>query len=227
MELKDTALATDGNLLAYYRFNTGALTTDSSGHGITLTNNNTVGESVNGKYGYTTDFGSSNSNKFLSIASALGINNQTISVPFWFKKTTASDNVEFFMLTDATTNTMLYGGYTGANIYLQRYRAGVAYETIEVAKTMDTNWHHYCVTMEQGGSGGPMILYYDGVNIGNTTVAGTYGTVGQGNNFWIGRGPGNHYMQGYIDDLAVFNKVLSPTEVSLLHRPLSSAIAFF
>lgn len=227
MEIKDLKLATDASILAYYRFSAGALTTDSSGNNITLTNNGTVGSSTAGKFSGCADFGSSNTSKYFSYADDFGRNGQTVSISLWFKKTNASDNCEFFFLSDSTTNTQLYGySPDGSTISVQRYRTGVAYETITKTTTMDTNWHHFCVTMSNSGSGGPMILYYDGINVGNTTVAGTSGNVPQGDNFYIGLGPGN-YTKGYIDDVAVYARVLSFDEVSSIYNAGPSMMGDF
>lgn len=79
--LKDMAL-TD-NLVAYYKYNQGALLVDSSGNGKTLTNNNSVEEASDGKFGYCADIGSSGTNKSLSSPVNLGTGNFTIN--FWQK----------------------------------------------------------------------------------------------------------------------------------------------
>src|SRR3990167_2629412 len=85
VELQDTYFFFDANLVAYYRFNSGALTTDSKGSN-TLTNVNTVGETASCKFGYAADTGESNSNKLFTIATNLGINgNGDISISFWAK----------------------------------------------------------------------------------------------------------------------------------------------
>ena len=226
MELYETSLLSDGNKLAYYRFGSGALTTDSFGNGNTLTNNNTVGEIANGRFGHAADFGPSNTNKYFSLGHDFGRNGQTVSISLWFKMTNPSDDIEFFNLSDETTDTHLYGGYSGTQIYVQRHRVGVAIDTINVNKTMDTEWHHFVVTLQNGGSGGPMILYLDGVNIGNTTVAGTNGSVGTSDLFHIGRGPASKYMKGYMDDVGAFSRVLTAAEVYQLYLSPGNFLAF-
>ena len=51
MELYQTSLLSDANLKAYYRFESGALTTDSSGEGHTLTAISDPAEDASGKFG--------------------------------------------------------------------------------------------------------------------------------------------------------------------------------
>lgn len=96
-ELSTTTLFSDSSLQAYYRFNTGELTTDSKGSN-TLTNVNTVGEAT-GKFGIGADFGTANSDKYLHIASNLGMNLASdYSVSLWVKCRTepASGEFQFF-----------------------------------------------------------------------------------------------------------------------------------
>lgn len=216
MELKDTSLISSPNLKGYYRFNSGALTTDSSGQSNTLTNNNTVGEIAGGKWGYAADFGASNTSKYFSLGNDYGLNGQTVSISLWFKMANPSDNVEFFGIFDNTTNTQFYGGYNGTNLSLVRDRVGVGTNIISVAKTLDTGWHHYVGTLSNGGSGGPLELFFDRVSQGTDSVPSGNGSVGQSDEFRIGRGPGSAYMKGLIDDLGVLNKVLSQAEINEL-----------
>lgn len=217
MELQETSLISDANLLFYGRFNSGALTTDSSGDGNTLTNNNTVGETANGRFGYAADFGVANSNKYFSIANDLGLNGQTVSLSFWFKFLDTSAKQEFFQIDDSTTNTQIYAYYESNVFYLQRYRAGVDYDTISTAFTTDTIWHHCVCTLSNGGAGGPMELFIDNVSKGTVSVPSSHGTVPQPNIFEVGVGPSDSYFRGYMDDLAVFNKVLSANEIYQLY----------
>jgi hypothetical protein len=50
MELSASTLFSSANLTAYYKFDNGAITTDSKGSN-TLTNNGTVGSVAGGKFG--------------------------------------------------------------------------------------------------------------------------------------------------------------------------------
>lgn len=56
-------MALTDSLVAYYKFETGALTTDSSGNGQTLTNQNSVAESASGLIGYCADNGNTSNTK--------------------------------------------------------------------------------------------------------------------------------------------------------------------
>jgi hypothetical protein len=225
MELFETSLISDPNLLAYYRFNSGALTTDSKNSN-TLTNNNTVGETAGGIFGYGADFGAANSSKYFSISDDLGLNGQTVSIGFWFKFLDTSAKQEFFLLNDSTTNTQLYAYYESSVFYLQRYRAGVDYDTVSTAFTTDLAPHFVVCTLSNGGAGGPMELFIDNVSKGTISVPATSGTVPQPNSFQIGKGPSASYFRGYMDDFSVSNKVLSTAEMNQLYLSPGNFLAF-
>lgn len=216
VELFHTSLFFDANLQAYYRFNTGALTTDSKGSN-TLTNNNTVGETASGKFGYAADFGSSNSNKSFIIANKIGIT--TWASPFtfslWIKRygeiTSGEQNFIFHSVKVATSGGLSWIGYqynSGTpRLNFSRYD-GTNTENAYITASLGTDWHH-------------VVMVYDGTNItpylngvAGTPVAsdGTGGNV-YSDNFGLGWYGSSPYFSGYIDDVAVFNRALTAQEV--------------
>jgi len=221
-ELNSSSLLSDVNLKAYYRFNSGVLTTDSSGNSRTLTNNNTVGETASGKYGYCADFGNPNTTKYFSRAEDFW-GGGAASFSAWIKMPDPTGTHEFFLLNDATQKKQLYCHYDGTNLFLTQYRVGVGYNAAQVACTITANkWHHIACTF--AGDGGAMLTYLDGTQVGTGTATAGNGTIDQTDQYYIGNGPAGSEMEGYMDDVAFFNDVLTATEVKVLSRNYSPAL---
>jgi hypothetical protein len=205
-EINTNKLKTDSNLKAYYRFESGALTTDSSGNGYTLTNNNTVAEGT-GKFGGGADLGNGNTNKYLSLASDLGIGgNANISISIWFK-----------MYVTAGTHVLIqHASTTGASRYFQIFQSGGALYFDSAGGGGGTTptitagvWYHAVFTRTSAGACTSYL---------NAVYAGAQIT-GSGNNgvrLNIGVDTAN-YSSAVIDDVAIFNRVLSAEEVYSLY----------
>lgn len=74
-------------------------------------------------------------------------------------------------------------------------------------------WHHIAVTAIK--SSDTLYLYIDGVQYSGS---GDGDSSGETNNIYIGDdGSGGYYWKGYIDDVQIYNRVLSASEVSALY----------
>lgn len=217
-EINTNKLKTDSNLKAYYRFESGALTTDSSGNGYTLTNNNTVGETT-GKFGGAADFGSSNTNKSLSISNDLGILGTAITLSCWVKLNTevASGSYHFVSQQNNTTDIWFHLSYefnSGTRrLAFKRTRNGVANDEFFYTITLGTsNWYHLILTYDSATVRG----YLNGVLVGSVASTGN-GSGTTLDSFDIGRYNNGSYASALIDDVAVFNRALSAEEVRSLY----------
>lgn len=212
MELFSTDLISDGNLLAYYRFNSGALTTDDSGNGNTLTNNNSVGETSSGKYGYAADFGNPNTTKYFSLGNGLGVDlSATASVTCWVKfaaepaANTQKDIIDWRSSSGTAGRMILRYEDSGGTkrLYLDRAGAGITYEVT----LGTTNWHHIVVIYNSTA----VKVYLDNSLVIDTTA----GNAAAGDVMRIG---GSAYpIPGYMDDVAFFDRVLTTDEISELY----------
>lgn len=223
-ELAGTSLLSDGNLQAYYKFETGALTTDSTANARTLTNNGTVGETT-GKYGIAADFGSANSSKYFSKNTALGLTwHGAKSISCWFKISAqiASGTWSIFEL--FTTNTSGEHGivydYNGGTRRLRwiRYKQ-VTVESTDAVNyniTLSTDtWYHIVCTYD----GTTMQMYLNGLLVGSasSTANASAGTGVYTDGVDIGSTGTGGYLSGVVDDLAVFNRLLTIEEVETLY----------
>ena len=222
-QLSDSSLNGDGNLLANYKFNTGALTTDSSAGARTLTDNGTVGETSSGRYGYAADFGDPNTTKYFSRTEDLWANG-AISFVAWVKRSNTTDTHSFFMCSEATTMKQLFLSAISSNELRARiYRVGVGYDEVDTTSvSWDTNWHHVALTLTTG-AGGTMKIYFDGVEKNSGSVTNSSGSVGQSDQYWVGRSSDDGYHEQYMDDVAFFSDVLTGTEILELYSGPSAS----
>jgi len=216
-ELINTSLFTDANLEAYYRFETGALTTDSSGDSETLTNTNSVGEAT-GKYGIAADFGTGDHNKDMRRSSNYGLTGvQDMSFAFWVKLNTeiSANSYHIFGLeTTLTTARYLFFDYE-YNGGTRRLNANVAGTSTTYNITLGTsNWYH----MVYVRSSNTPSIWVNGVSV----VSGTAGTGTSGDNrLFMGRNTaGNNDAAIILDDFGIFSKALSTSEIQELYNPL-------
>ena len=80
----------------------------------------------------------------------------------------------------------------------------------------DSTWYHLA-TVHDGTSA---TLYLNGSSLGTQTVNAVPSTAG--NSFNIGRYlSGSYYWNGYLDEVALFNRALTSTEVSNIHNSKS------
>lgn len=234
-ELFTTDLFDSANLIAYYRFNSGALTTDSKGS-YTLTNNNTVGETASGKYGYGADFGSTNTNKSLTADSDLGIVGGAISMNIWVKmQTEIGSSSQFFVGQqdggNKVGNTIFYD-YNGGTrrLVFRRSKNYVANDDLNYTITLGTtNW--YMLTYVYDGS--EVSAYVNGVEVGTPVASTGNGTTNGTDKFGIGAGVTADtgipavFASAFIDDVSVFNRALTAGEVLTLFRDGAGSFLMF
>lgn len=222
-EINSTRFLTDANIKAYYRMESGALTTDSSGNGYTLTNNNTVADGT-GKYGGAADGGSSNTNKSLSTTNLMGFGvNDARTLSCWIKMNTehsGADKYQYIFSSSHALEDRSYDiGYfriSSVNyIYIFHNRAGgVSDSTIKAINLGTSDWYHLALTFD----GTTLKGFINGEKIGSVAVTKTNGPV---NSFTDGlhilRGPdlgGN--ISALIDDAVIFNRALTEGEIAVI-----------
>lgn len=211
-EMYNYNLFSDASLVSYYRLEN---LNDSKGSN-TLTDHNTVPFNA-GKFNNAADFGTANTNKYLS-AGNLGIaGNVNMSISCWVKVRTEPSAATFVFVGHASSS--------GADRSLQiKYReaSGVKYVEVDAGgtgnisfvKTLGTsNWHHLVVTRNVVSA--RVALYIDGVlvqveNLGGSGPGG-FDAFGIGSSF-----EGTNFASAYVEDVAVFSRVLSPVEIAQL-----------
>ncbi len=215
--LAGTNLISDSNLVSYYKLED---TSDSKGSN-TLTNNNSVTFGT-ARFNNGADQGSSNSNKYLSVAGNLGIaGNSDFSISLWLKQNTeigSGTQVGWALYSQTTADRYIQMNYlyNGGTRRLQIDAAGTSFTYDIVLGT--AAFRHIVVTRDV--SGNAVRLYVDGVDVAGSTIGSS--TAGQ-NKFTLGADPsGGQVTSWIIDDVGVFNKKLTAGEVTtLFNSPIS------
>lgn len=229
MQLSDTTLISDANLEAYYKFESGVLTTDSSGDGETLSNINTVGEGA-GRYGGGANFGTANTDKRFERGTSLGIT-RTFTMGCWVNVNTAiaSGSWDFVEILNDTTDNIfeLFYDYNGGTkrIRGQSYKVGTD-SSVSITHNVDLgvgSWHHVAF----GADGTNQYLWYNGSLVAGPTTMAPVGSNSLDNRINIGANrvstgggygdPGpNRFASAIIDEVFVFSRKLTNEEVALL-----------
>lgn len=151
----------------------------------------------------------------------MNVSETGLAVSMWFKGSAASKGL--FTVAQGANGAQgldraLY--LSGTNIVSQ-LRGGVSTETIiSSGKTYNDNaWHHVVYTFEQGVT--TQRVYVDGVQVAVGTQSASLFTTQD--RIFIGYAPQafQDYWTGLIDDVAIFNGSLSPTQVTALYNGAS------
>ncbi len=208
-------MALTDNLVAYYKFDNGALTTDSVG-AFTLTNNNSVSNTISGFIGYGADFGATNTNKSLTRASNLGIDGGNVSISAWINRD-SSDFILPVTLQGATSDVAYRLKYeSGIKAVRDKFNVGEQ-QTNAQAVALNT-WTHIVLTYD-----GTDIKCYVNAGTPESTTASGSGTGTTTSAFSIGSDlsqtatPQNFY-DGKIDEVAVWTRAITSTEVTQLYN---------
>lgn len=205
---------TTSGLVAHWKFdeNSGTTATDSSGNG----NTGTLGGKtsfVPGRFGNAVRVPSDvpYSNTYVRInTNKMPANNAPQSISLWFNRDgTGSDD---FISLDNSSNSAI--GLS--NTYLSAFKWG-GWEIVSSFFVPSANiWHHLVYTYD----GTTHTLYYDGSFFKSSNVAPNTAipTIVR-----IGRGARNCCSWGNvtIDDVRIYNRALSATEIQQLYNPLS------
>lgn len=212
-ELYTTNFFNDPNLVSYYRFESNS--NDSKG------SNNGTDTSItysSGKFGNAAVFNGSSSHIDFS-AKIIPKGAKTISV--WIKTSaltyqaiideagasSSSNGINMYISTNGTVVCMLYKGVNGQyTIY-----------TNSVQAINDNTWHHICFTWDGTTNTNSSKMYRDGV-LAYQYTANTTETNNATNNTIIGDDRANEWMNGSLDDIAIFNRALTSREVLQIYR---------
>lgn len=222
LELFKTPLASNANLKAYYRMESGALTTDSSGNGKTLTNVNSVADGT-GVFGGAADLGAANSSKLLKILENLSYLGGAYSISFWAKLNAeiASSSWRLIEITENTTKTSIFVQYNynagTRQLYFDRLKAAVIDQAFTYSITLGTaNW--YQIAFVFNGSN-LLTGYVNGVSVGSVAITAGSGSGTISDSFGIGANyTGAVYSSALIDDVACFNRELTSAEVLSIYQ---------
>ena len=200
----------DTSCIAYYKMSDA---TDESGNYDGTPSN--VNFNVAGKFGNAGSFNGSSS-KIEAINSALS-SNTIRSYSVWFKKSSSSEKMIL-----ANNNGSTYGAHIAVsagnqlNGWVYNEEQNNYYFNLLGGSVTFNVWHHAVLTW--GVNASDCVLYLNGASVATaSSVNGNVPTTTAPNNFKIGDYTGNLFWNGSIDQIRIFNKALSSTEVTTLN----------
>ncbi len=215
-------------LVGYWSFNEGTSTIahDFSGNG----NNGTLSGSTlpawtSGKFGNGLSFDGSTS--YVDIANSSGVadNLSAMTVSAWFKTTNTSGNGQNIVAKDTSVNNGVgWALFTdGGSAFICLGVSGSVYTCAgTTANVADGKWHHAVWTMT-GNSFAAQTIYIDGIAQSLSNVSGgTVSSFSNGVDIYIGADAGSasndQKFNGSIDEVRIYNRALTATEVAGLYQ---------
>jgi hypothetical protein len=187
----------------------GSVANDSSGQGNTGTLNNSPAW-VAGKFKSALSF--DGTNQYVSIGNAASLQLSTGTASAWVKSSSCSSGFCAIVLKQ-----FAYGAFivSSGDLIIYDWGNGATRDTgINIA---DGKWHHIAFSFQDGVTNGS-VVYLDGLPVLTTTIA----IFGQDTEVEIGRGGPNggatQPLNGSVDDVRIYNRALTPAEVSMLYN---------
>lgn len=229
VQLDDYAtLRNDANLVHYMRLESATATVGSN-----MTNTNSV-TFIAGQFNNAAHFVKASSQS-LDLASDLGITNGNITIIAWVKVGTApsSGNYTGFVgKADGGTFVqygLWYNNPSGTlQVWFDREKGGVANQGVQLNQTLTIDtWYQLAMTYDGTNVRG----YIDGAEVtGSPVAASGDGSSAEADGYEIGTLVGNsggahtgRYGDHDVDDVAIFSRALSATEISDFYNATAAA----
>lgn len=180
------------------------------GNALPTSNRNSVGNSA---YSFT----AATPGQYIGVNNTLGLGNTNVTISLWVNNPTATNSGQFVKVGSSPRG---YGiGIGGANYdnNTPGTRIVALFEGVRWITTttnLDTGWHHLALTID--ATGVPRV-YKDGTLIGTYTGA-VAAAPAASDTIWIG-GQGGRWTTGSLDDIRIYNRALSESEIGAIHGP--------
>jgi hypothetical protein len=179
---------------------------------------------VAGQYGNCANLVGASSQRF-EVADAdilsfvTGTTDLPFTVTFWFQVTATSGTQYLFCKGYAANREWEATIATNVLNWRVLIKAGTSYLNASTAWTTVNEWHFCCMNYDGSKVKEGLKIYIDCVDtVATQAKTGTYTNMtNSGGNLFLGSyGTPNNYMTGKLDEFKIFNKVLSPSEMTLV-----------
>jgi hypothetical protein len=231
---KDTARrywkSSSEDLKAYYKFadnGTNSATTDQ-GLGSSADMTVTGATYATGKLGNAISF--DGTNDYTTIGSSTSqfnfMHNTTHewTVSFWFKSSDMS-SMGMIFTTMKDTSSQYYGvaiRRNNSSTMAVNFGAGTNQNRLQDTKagfSTDGNWHHIVITAKASDSTNSLEYWQDGVSLGTTSNSGkVFSDTDASFAPYIGQANSDQYLDGALDELSIWNRRLSDSEIATLYN---------
>jgi len=216
-------------LVAYWKFDEGSGTTatDSRGGNTgTLTNGPTW---VSGKSNYGLNFDGSDDFVNYGNQDNLDVKTGDFTISLWMKTSITLPDLSLIRMGIASKTSSTGGTPNGWQLVLRaREYNGILFRigngtsgnqlipsSALTSNVTDQNWHNIAAVFQR--SGNSMFLYFDGSLVGNSSIT-LGGSIDNSNNAQVGRWESTDYFNGTIDEVMIFNRALTASEIRLLYE---------
>ena len=170
-------------------------------------------------------------NDYIDVGLFSALNSATsVTVSLWFKSSTYSNlgraisnqAIEIYQAASAYSNTQGRFYYRLRGNFGNQFALLGGTSASGVGNLVDGNWHHLCVTFDNSTT--TAIVYEDGVAVlTNTSVTGTLNSASS--NLYIGSsGTTTNFIDGNIDEAAIWNTALSSDQVQEIYDATSTGV---
>lgn len=205
--------ALEYGLVGWWPFNGDASDASGKGNSGTIIGATlTTGQNSTANSAYL--FNNSAQNQSIDIPSTFGLSNAGLTISLWFNNPTATNLGAFIKVGD--TSSYGYGiGIGGTNLGNAGNNLIIIFESVRwivTSATISTGWHSVVFIIDN--SGVPS-AYLDGVSAGS--YSGTSAIAPTGDLTQIGGYGTTGHFNGSIDDVRIYKRVLSSTEITSLY----------
>jgi len=176
---------------------------------------------VPGKIGQALNFDGTNDQvTFTSVPPGFNVSEGTMSL--WFSLQPMSNYGELVNVRTDGNNEVSAGWVNSKNQFRFAYTAGGTIKSVSTSTISENNiWYHSAMTWSK--SNDQLKVYFSGIQASTTqTNLGTW--VGAPTIFTFGNDPFNEFLKGKMDDIRIYNRVLSAAEILTIYN--SSAAKF-
>ena len=223
----DDAPGGSGDLIAYWKFDesSGSTVYDNTAYNNdgTITNDVTF---VNGKINNAIDVAATGDHDYITVSNSASLQiDDDLSIAFWIKAPAdqpgSSKQVlatkDYYSSEDAIT--IDTSSDNSSALRMNLFTSAANNQNTNIDGVMDDTWHHVVFT----ASDGTFTKYLDGSAVTTGSMTYNHGNgFGNTNDWGIGAANGDMDFDGKLDELRVYNKVLSAAEVTDLYGVESS-----
>jgi hypothetical protein len=216
----------DKTLVGYWQFDGSSI--DNSGNGYNGTDTTVSYSPAYSRFSGGQGAYFNGSNSYINLGNVLGsifVGAHTVSMWVYVKDYSSSREIIAKINTSTTIPTPIDYSIISTGSIRMMFGNNSSYWWIDTNNPITTNkWNHIVFRYDGSGSFAGMSIYLNGV-LCPVTINNTFGTPADAAyNLNIGaRGNGALPMNGYIDDVAVFSRALSPAEISQYYQWATSA----
>jgi hypothetical protein len=218
-------------LKAYYHFEDNVTNAQTTGDGLGSSANMSVTGAtyVTGKVG-SKAISFDGTNDYTTVGSSTSqfnfMHNTTHewTVSFWFKSSDMS-SLGMIFTTMKDTSSQYYGvaiRRNNSSTMAVNFGAGTNQNRLQDTKagfSTDGNWHHIVITAKASDSTNSLEYWEDGVSLGTTSNSGkVFSDTDASFAPYIGQANSDQYLDGALDELSIWNRRLTDSEISTLYN---------